>query len=220
MCPARSNNRMQLPIVDPLDLERMSPAFRTFYHSYFIDKILVLRNELDDKWVDGLSPDELDLARRLVRANLANGQIYREAAALLNDRDAIPLLHAMLEGTRDLSEKIYIALPLWYLERAPAYPVLINELVHSKQSELKKRHIWEILAIGDMRAIDHLFTLAEDADESVRELAIFHLTALSNSWRGRFWNNESLKTPDLAFFKKRRTNRRFLARMIRELQRS
>jgi hypothetical protein len=213
-------NLEQEPIVDPVDLEQMSPAFRKFYHSFFVDKIIVLRNELDDEWMNGLSPDELDLARRLVRANLANGQIYREAAGLLNDHDAIPLLHTMLEETRGLSEKIYIALPLWYLEQASVYPVLINKLVHSKQSELKKRHIWEILSLGDMRAIDHLFTMAEDADESVRELAIFHLTALSNTWRGRFWNNESLKTPDLAYFKARRTNRRFLARMLRELERS
>jgi len=204
--------------LEPADLSQASPAFREFYELHFVDPILLYRSEADWGFAFDLTPAELARARRLVRANLHRGQVYLDSAAVLNDRDAIPVLYRMLDETKTLTEKINIARPLWVLERSPAYPVLIERLVRGRNSALKRRHIFEVLLLSDERAIDHLYTMAEDSDESVRELALFHLTRLANAWKGRFWNSESTKTPELSYFQERRGNPRFIQRMLKELR--
>lgn len=205
---------------EPVDLERASPAFRTFYHAFFEDTMLARRSELDWRFVGRLTPEELVQARSLIRAHLGKGRIYLEAAALLNDRAAIPVLHAMLDDTRELSAQIGIAASLWCLERSPAFPALIEQLVRSSRTELKEHHIWDILGLADIRTIDHLFTMLDDSSATVRELTLFHLAALSDTFRGRLWNWQSRKTPEASFFKARRTNPRFIRGLLRKLQRT
>jgi len=122
--------------------------------------------------------------RRLVRANLHMGREYLDSTAVLNYREAIPILQRMLDRAKGLSEKIDIARPLWVMERSRSYPGLIDQLVRGRSAALKHRHIFEILLLADRRAIDHLHTLAQDSDESVRDLALFHLTGLAlGLWR-------------------------------------
>ena len=204
--------------LEPVNLDQASPAFREFYSLHFADRILLHRSEADWGFAAKLTPAELALARRLVRMNLHLGQVYRDSAALLNDRDAIPLLYRMLDDAKTLTEKINIARPLWVLERSPSYPPLIERLVRGKDASLKHWHIFEILLLADERAIDHLYTMAEDNDESVRELALFHLTALADAWKGRFWNSESRKTPAFSYFQERRGRPRFMKQMLKELR--
>ena len=206
-------------VLEPVDLSQASPAFREFYELHFVDPVLLYRSEADWAFVSDLTPAELALARRLVRTNLHLGQVYLDSAAVLNDRDAIPVLYRMLDEAKTLTDKINIARPLWVLERSPAYPALIERLVRGRNPTLKHRHIFEILLLGDERAIDHLYTMAEDHDESVRELALFHLTGLADAWKGRSWNSESTKTPELSYFQERRGKTRFIKRMLKELRR-
>ena len=205
-------------ILEPVNLSEASPAFREFYELHFVDTILLYRHEEDWSFAFRLTPTELELARRLVRANLHLGQPYLDSAAILNDREAIPELHRMLDQAGTLTEKIQIARPLWVLERSPVYPALVERLVRGKDAALKHHHIFEILLLGDERAIDHLYTMAEDRDESVRDLALFQLTGLANAWKGTFWNSESTKTPGLSYFQERRGKPRFIRRMLKELR--
>ncbi|MEX2282583.1 MAG: hypothetical protein WEE89_08870 [Gemmatimonadota bacterium] len=204
-------------IPEPVDLQAASPAFRRFYHVHFVDTILLLRNEVDLDFASRLTANELALARRLLRANL-QVSVYRNSAALLNDREAIPILEQLVEQAKQLTEKIDIARALWILDRSPIYPSLIDRLVRGRNAALKQQHIYDILQLADRRAIDHLYTLAQDQDEAVRDLAIFHLTDLANAWKGRWLNNESTRTPDLEYFLQRRESSRFIKRMLKELR--
>jgi hypothetical protein len=203
---------------EPVDLDRASPAFRKFYHLHFVDWIPILRGDEDWGFARALTPDELALARRLVRANLHLNPLYGDSAAVLNDREAIPVLHELLGRAGDISQRIAIARPLWILERSPAYSSLIDELVHGKDSVLKDRHIFDILLIADERALNHLFTMATDPVESVRDLALFHLTSLTGAWKGRFWNSHSRQAQDLSYFAARRHKWLFRWRVLRELR--
>jgi hypothetical protein len=71
--------------------------------------------------------------------------------------------------------------------------------VRSRSAALKHRYIVEILLLADQRAIDHLHTRAQDSDESVRDLALFHLTGLAKAWKGKLWGSESQKTRSCIF---------------------
>jgi hypothetical protein len=214
------NTNTHLPIVMPevVDLDKASPAFRRFYEMHFVDSTPILRGDEDWQFAKALSPDELALARRLVRANLHLNPLYGDSAAVLNDREAIPVLHDMLARARDLSQRITIARPLWILERSPAFPPLIEELVHGKNPMLKERHIFEVLLLADARALDHLFDMARDPVDSVRNLALFHLTSLTGAWKGGFRNNESQRPQDLPYFEARRHKWLFRWRALRELR--
>ena len=103
-------------VLEPVDLDCPSPAFREFYRLHFVDRISHLRTEADWNFAGNLTSSEVVLARRLVRANLHLGQMYLDSAAALNDRDAIPKLHRMLDEAKTLTEKIAVARPLWVLE--------------------------------------------------------------------------------------------------------
>ena len=203
---------------EAVDLDTASPAFRRFYHLHFVDTIPILRGDEDWGFAKALTPEELALARRLVRANLHLGSFYGDSAAVLNDREAIPVLHDLLGRAGDISQRIAIARPLWILERSPAYASLIDEVVHGKDPALKERHIYDILLIADERALDHLFTMARDPVASVRDLALYHLTSLTGAWKGRFWNSQSRQSQDLPYFEARRHKRLFRWRVLCELR--
>ena len=205
-------------IPEPVDLDAASAAFRDFYQNHFVDTLVARRNEFDWSIVKRFRKNEVALARRLVRANLDRGAVYLDAAGLLNDREAIPALHDLLERARHLSARIVVARALWFLERAPEYPLLIERLVRSTDAALKLQHFWDILILADERALDHLLSLAEDRDESVRKAALDQLTTLSE---GRFRRIVvARRSPhDLPYFRLRRDNPRFRQRMLRALKR-
>jgi hypothetical protein len=206
-------------IPEPVDLEHASPAFRDFFHAHFGDSLIAWRDEFDWDPIARLGDEELALAQRLVRANLARGRIYLDAAGILNDRDAIAPLHALLDDATSLSAQICIARPLWYLERSPKYPALIERLVRSNDAALKRDLIWEIMLLADERAIDHLYTLAGDRDAAVRDLALYQLTILSLGRFRRLFISGDPKPRDLAYFRSRRSHPGFMRRMLRALKR-
>ena len=205
-------------VLEPVNLGQVSPAFRRFYDLHFVSPLPLLRSEADWDFARNFAPGELPLARRFVRANLHLGQPFLDSAAALNDQEAIPILYRILDQAKTLTDKITVARPLWVLERSTSYPPLIDRLVRSRDAGLKHRHIFDVLLLADERAVDHLYAMAEDQDESVRELALFHLTALAGAWKGRFWNNESTSTPELSYFQERRASQRLMKRMLKELR--
>lgn len=205
-------------VSEAVDRRHASSAFRYFYEAFF-ETLIAARSEVDWDLVRKLSTDELALARRLIRANLHGPQEYRDAAGVLNDRDSIPLLHDMLQEASSLSERINIARPLWFLERAPVFADLVEQLVQSQHSELKLQHIWDILLLADERALDHLFTMAEDRDEAVRDAALHELTRLATGRDPASWIRGRERVRDLEYLRSRRLNPKALGRMTRNLVR-
>jgi hypothetical protein len=76
--------------LESVDLDRGHQHFAGF------DTLPLLRGDEDWAFTKELGPEELALARRFLRANLRSHQLFRVSAALLNDREAIPLLHNLL----------------------------------------------------------------------------------------------------------------------------
>jgi hypothetical protein len=75
-------------VLEPVSLDDASPAFRRFYEIHFVDTLPLLRGDEDWTFAKKLTPRELALARRLLRANMHVDRCYADSAALLND-DAI-----------------------------------------------------------------------------------------------------------------------------------
>ena len=193
--------------LEPVDRERASPVFREFFHHYFVDSILLYRSEVDFGFMRRMGPEELALARRLVRANLAHGSHFIEGAALLGDREAAPEMHRLLDAERDLGARLPIGRALWMLERSTVFPELLSRMVRSRDPALKQRHCEDVLLLADERAVDLLLTLSEDGDAGVRDAALSWLSELAGARRPR----------DAAYFRARCSDAEFRTHLVRAM---
>jgi hypothetical protein len=197
--------------LEPMDRAGASAAFRAFFHHYFVDRILLLRNEVDFAFLRRLRPDEVELARRLVRANLARGTHFVEGAALLGDHAATAELRRMLDQERQLAGKLPIARALWCLERDPAFPELLFRLARSTDTRLKLDCVPDAVLLGRERAIDLLFDLVGDRDETVRQAAAEELDDLLHRSVVGFLVRPWRRRRDAAYFQRRSGDQAFRA---------
>src|SRR5580692_449947 len=102
--------------------QRRSPAFTCFLQHWFVDSRPLSRGEVNLDFLRDLTPDELDLARSLLRQNLGLKYVHViEGVAALNDADSIPILREMMKSEVDLSRQITIAGALWKLAKDPIF---------------------------------------------------------------------------------------------------
>ena len=192
-----------------------SEALRTFYRHFFVDTYGLTRGEVDLSFLNDLSPQEIAVARDLVRRNLGTGYSHLiESAAALRDADAVPILRSMFDRESDLSRRLTISGSLWRLDRDPRFLECIAEMVASISTTLKEAHIDQILWIGDQRSVAYLIGLLDDHGRFVRYLALSRLNELEH---GKSFVGETLpKTAD--DYKMRQDAPDFIAHMVRRLQ--
>lgn len=165
----------------PQDLVRgsHSPAFTEFLRQWFIDTRALVNGEADLTFLKDLSPQEVEIARQLLRRNLKLRYTHIiDGTAALCDVDAIPILKAMLSTEEDPSRRLTIAGALWRLSRDDSFVTTLHQMVASKNATLKQAHIDQVLWLRDGRSVDMLVDLLKDEDGFVRYQALLLLNRL------------------------------------------
>lgn len=131
-----------------------SPAFREFLYNWFGDTVALTHGELNLGFLRELTPEELTVARELIRRNLKLRQNHIiEGAGLLADPEAVPILRKML-AKDDGGWALVIAGALWRINRDP---VFLDVIANSKgRLSLFGFWNWKVLWLDDERAIDIL----------------------------------------------------------------
>lgn len=139
-----------------------SPAFREFLWNWFGDTRALTMGEVDISFLDNLTPQELTVARSLIRRNL--GLRYNhiiQGAAALHDVEAAPLLREMLGDEPDESRGLIIAGALWNLVRDPVFVTRLYRAKSKGSRLLIAAHLYQVLWLDDGRAVDFLIDLMD-----------------------------------------------------------
>ena len=131
------------------------------------------RGDVDLGFLEGLTAEERDLARSLLRRNLSLNYVHIiEGLALLKDTSAVPELRRMLALETNLSRRLTLTGSLWKLDRDERFADCLREMITSDRSGLKVAHINQILWLEDERSLDLMTDLLDDKDDFVRYLAL------------------------------------------------
>ena len=156
-----------------------SVAFSTFLWNWFGDTRALTHGELDITFLSELTPEELSLARELIRRNLGlklNHII--EGVSALHDVDAAPSLRRMLDEEPDISRRLTIAGTLWKLNRDPVFLACLEEARSTCVTTFASPHLWQVLWLNEERAVDFLVDLLDARDWGVQSLTLGLLNEL------------------------------------------
>lgn len=79
-----------------------SPAFGKFLFNWFGDTGPLTRGELDIRFLNDLTPEELTCARQMIRRNLSLRYVHIiRGVSALRDIEAAPTLRAMIDDEPD-----------------------------------------------------------------------------------------------------------------------
>ena len=152
-----------------------SQAFVQFIRTWFGDSRALSRGEIDLTFLNDLTPDEVQLAREVLRRNLGLRYTHIiEGLAILHDVDAAPMLRELYASEPDSSRRLSIAGSLWRLTRDPVFVDCLNHMKTSRDRTLKPAHFHQVFWLEDERTLDFLF----DFLEFIRFLALSNLVAL------------------------------------------
>jgi hypothetical protein len=161
-----------------------SPTFSKFLRNWFGDTTALTQGELDITFLSELTPEELSLARELIRRNLRLKHNHViEGAAALHDLAAAPILHAMLDDESDMSRRLTIAGALWKINRDPVFIKCLQEAKSVRASIFAYVHLWQVLWLDDERAVDFLIDLLDEKDWTVQSLTLGLLNQLESGRR-------------------------------------
>lgn len=158
---------------------RHSPPFAQFLHNWFGDTDALTHGDLDLTFLNDLTPEELELARDLIRRNLKLRQTHIvEGTSALHDVGAVPILRAVLDEEPEESRRLTIAGALWKLTKDPIFIDCLNRAKASSGPLLIGNHLLQVLWLGDERAVDFLIDLLDHKDRRVRTQALGLLNEL------------------------------------------
>jgi hypothetical protein len=156
-----------------------SAAFSKFLWNWFGDTSALTHGELDITFLRDLTPEELSLARELIRRNLGLKRNHIiEGVSALHDVDAAPILRRMLHEEPDISRRLTIAGALWKVSRDPAFLACLEEAKSKSITMFATPHLWQVLWLDDERAIDFLIGLLDKGDWPVQSLTLGLLNEL------------------------------------------
>ena len=161
-----------------------SPAFAQFLSNWFGDTTRITHGELDLGFLADLTPEELALAREMVRRNLKlrHNHIIQGVSAL-HDVAAAPILKSMLDTEPSESRRLTIAGALWKLTRDPVFPECLEQAKASGNQSLLTAHLNQVLWLDDSRAIDFLIDLLPERDHESLFWRVFQRLSLRWPWR-------------------------------------
>ena len=164
-----------------------SPEFQRFLVNWFGSN----RVDGDVKFRSAtcLAPDELTLARELMRRNLKTRRIgIIHGTWILADPDAIPILREMFGNEPDESRRLTIASALWKLCKDQAFIECLNR---TRGTSLMVPHMSQVLWLDDERAIDFLIDLlpTEEDESRVRFFGVSRDRNEEGQWALSWLNN-------------------------------
>ncbi len=190
-----------------------SPPFAKFLWNWFGNPMALSRGELNLNFLKDLTPDELSLARQLIRRNLPlkHTSIFQGVEAL-HDLDAAPILRKMLSQETELSWRLTISGVLWRLNRDPVFIKCLEEAKSIRPSIFQGVHLWQVLWLDDERALDFLIDLLDQKDWPTQSMTLGLLNQLEF---GRPMGIPARQLPcQPADYRKRRGDSVFRARMV------
>ncbi len=190
-----------------------SPAFAKFLRNWFGDTTALTHGELDITFLNDLTPEELSLARELIRRNLKLKYTHIvEGAAALHDPDAVPILHELLDNEPDMDRQLTIAGALWKINRDPVFIETLRRVRAVCPSLFGYFHAFKVLWLDDERALDLLIWLLDVKDAMVHFTALKILNELELGRRmpGVFANEMPHQSSD---YKRLQTDPTFRAKM-------
>ena len=190
-----------------------SPTFERFLRYWFADLGPIGNNELDVTFLSDLTPDEVSLARLLIRLNLPLKHTHIiMTAGLLRDPEAIPILKRMLEAEPDLGWRLEIAGALWRINRDPVYIDVLEEAKSVKPEIFQWVTLTRVLWLEDERAVDFLIDLLAQKDRMGKAEVLQKLNELELGQRFVMPPNEMPHQPD--YYRKVRNDPAFRAHMV------
>jgi HEAT repeat protein len=193
-----------------------SPAFAQFLHHWFVDSFGLSRGEVDLAFLNDLTPEEIEVARELLRRNLKLKYTHIiKGVAAVRDLRSLPLLRTMLSEEPDLGRRLTIAGTLWKLARDPLFIECLDFMKESENAHLKQAHIHQILWLENDWAIDLLIDLLDDKDKLVRSMALKMLNSLEFD---RSMVGDSELPRQASDYRLRRHEQAFRELMVRHIQ--
>jgi hypothetical protein len=156
-----------------------SPAFEKFLRNWFGDTYALTHGELDITFLNDLTPEELELARELIRRNLKLRYLHViQGASALRDPAAVPILRQLLDKEPDMGWRLTISGALWKINRDPVFLKTLRQVRASQPSLLGYFHTLKVLWLDDERALDFLIDLLDVNDPVVHSMTLGLLNEL------------------------------------------
>jgi|SRR5215208_6438870 len=191
-----------------------SSAYRKFYNNFFVDSTGLIRHEVDLDFISALTPQEIKLAKDLIRRNLKLRYVHIiEGVAALQHHELVPQLKEMFGHESDLSRKLTIAGTLWKLEQDPIFPECLREMVSSDNDSLRAAHIHQIAWLGDERAIHLLIDILQGGYGFARHSALSMLNSIEDK---RAYLGVGLPHTEKDYFA-RKNDKVFMEKMVNNL---
>jgi hypothetical protein len=190
-----------------------SPSFGNFLWSWFGDTYAVTHGELDLTFLDDLTPEELSLARELIRRNLRLKRNHIiEGASALHDVDAAPILLKMFHEEPDISRRLTLAGALWKINRDHVFVECLDEAKATHGGIFAFRHLLQVLWLDDERAVDFLIDLLNAKEWMTQSMTLGLLNELEFGRRMGIPAREMPHQP--ADYRKMRADPAFRAQMV------
>jgi hypothetical protein len=194
-----------------------SDGFQRFFKLWFQNSFALSRHEADLTFLSGLTPEESELARELIRRNLRLRQTHLiDGAVLFKDTEAVPLLGALLDAETNASWRLTISGALWKLVGDERFRECVHRMLLSSDSSLKKAHFHQVLWLNDESAIEALFDLLSDSDHFVGDMALLTLNQLEHD--ETFFVGPDRLPSQPGYFRRRRSEQGFCQELARNLQ--
>jgi hypothetical protein len=190
-----------------------SPTFAKFLRNWFSETGALTHGELDITFLRELTPDELSLARELIRRNLRLKYNHIiEGAAALHDPEAVPILRELLAHEGDMSRRLMMAWALWQINRDPIFVECLQKARLIDPKLFVSRHLDQVLWLEDGRALDFLIGLLEVNDGMVLQCTLSLLNRLESGRPMLVHHSKMLHQP--ADYREMQNDPAFRAQMV------
>ncbi len=200
--------------IDP-NLNSFSTAFKDFYENHFVDAYGLTRREVDTYFFDSMTPEEKEIAKRLIRQNLKLRQAHLfQASGLLGDKEALPILYEQFKNNTDLSWLLIIGQAIWKLNGDDLYSKLLQQLKTHPSNTMREAHFEQVTDLKNKESIEMLFEYLNDKSGLVKSMTVSKLNYIL---AGQY---EQKQRFDRDYFLSKQNDKEFKTELVEKLKNS